>query len=118
MHGKVGSRANSSDSGDGARATSLPAIGKRPLVQQEREGAVQRVPAAPDAGNNASVAAPKSGIDKAGFIDHGDGANIRTGPAESGGKTVRNQPLPPATRVFVSGCWALGESWRVQHRVQ
>jgi len=27
----------------------------------------------------------------------------RTGPVESGGKALRDRPLPPATRVFVSG---------------
>lgn len=43
------------------------------------------------------------GINRAGFVDHSDGANIRTGPAESGGQTVTSAPLPPATRVFVSG---------------
>lgn len=46
---------------------------------------------------------PLPNINKVGFIDHSDGANIRTGPAESGGQEVREQPLPPATQLFVSG---------------
>src|SRR5512140_650043 len=41
------------------------------------------------------IAAPTAGIDKPGFIDNSDGAKIRTGPVEAGGKTVRDQPLPP-----------------------
>jgi hypothetical protein len=103
-----------------ANATAGIAAGKQPdepPVQRKasqtgkREAAVQRVPAAPGAGSNASVADPKSGINKAGFIDHGDGANIRTGPAESGGKTVRDQPLPPATRIFVSGTHPDAPQW-------
>lgn len=42
-------------------------------------------------------------INKLGFIDNSDGANIRTGPAESGGQKIRQDPLPPTTPVFVSG---------------
>jgi hypothetical protein len=138
VHGKVGGKASSIDGGDRARSTALPDIGKQTLVDQEptspterigaglprlqlrdvppggqRDAPVQRVPAAAGAGAGASpgIAAPKSGIDKTGFIDHGDGANIRTGPAESGGKTVRDQPLPPATRVFVSGTHPDAPQW-------
>jgi hypothetical protein len=86
-----------------------------PLLDQiptggQREAAVQRVPAVP-AGSNTGVAAPKGGIDKAGFIDHSDGANIRTGPKESAGTTVRDKPLPPATRVFVSGAHPDAPQW-------
>lgn len=69
------------------------------------------MPSAPGTGSSPGVAVPKSGIDKAGFIDHGDGANIRTSPAETGGKTVRDQPLPPATRVFVSGTHPDAPQW-------
>ena len=37
-----------------------------------------------------------------GFIDHGDGANIRTMPAElSGTRCLTSAPLPPGTRVTV-----------------
>lgn len=49
------------------------------------------------------AAPPVPGINKPGFIDHPDGANIRTGPAEAGGETLTPAPLPPATGVFVSG---------------
>ena len=57
------------------------------------------------------VTPPTGGINKAGFIDNSDGANIRTGPAEAGGQTVRNQPLPPATQVFVSGTHPYSPAW-------
>ncbi len=75
--------------------------------------AVQRSDAnAPQAGAAAAGSAsaqpiaidpPQAAINKPGFIDHKDGSNIRTGPAESAGVCVTAQPLPPATRVFVSG---------------
>lgn len=54
-------------------------------------------------GGAAAVDPPLPGQSAAGFIDHSDGSNIRTGPAESGGVALTDQPLPPATRVFVSG---------------
>lgn len=50
-----------------------------------------------------AVDPPAPGDNAMGFIDHSDGANIRTGPAEGGGTAMTDQPLPPATRVFVSG---------------
>lgn len=57
-----------------------------------------------EAPGQAGIASPVPPmINKAGFIDHSDGANIRTGPAESGGEPVTAAPVPPATRVFVSG---------------
>jgi hypothetical protein len=74
----------------------------------------QRKPGGPSAsagGAAPDVTPPKSGIDKAGFIDNSDGANIRTGPAESGGQKVRDQPFPPATRVFVSGTHPSAPAW-------
>lgn len=58
-----------------------------------------------------AIAAPRGDINKAGFIDHADGSNIRTGPAESGGQKVREAPLPPATRVFVSGTHPTAPDW-------
>ena len=76
--------------------------------------AVQRKPDGPSAASSdasPAVAPPKGGINKAGFIDNGDGGNIRTGPAESGGQKVRDQPLPPATRVFVSGTHPDAPQW-------
>jgi len=79
--------------------------------------AVQRAPATPTSpaagagGSGSEVTPPAAGIDKPGFIDQSDGANIRTGPAEAGGKLVRDQPLPPATRVFVSGTHPSAPQW-------
>jgi len=57
------------------------------------------------------VAAPTGGVNLPGFIDTSDGANLRTGPAEAGGKTVIDAPLPPATRVFVSGTHPSAPEW-------
>jgi hypothetical protein len=89
-----------------------------PLLDQvSRAGtsgaAVQRKPGDPSTAGGAApgVTPPKSGIDKPGFIDNSEGANIRTGPAESGGQKVRDQPLPPATRVFVSGTHPDASQW-------
>lgn len=76
--------------------------------------AVQRKPndsGTASSGPSSGVTPPMPGIDKAGFIDNSDGANIRTGPAELGGQTVRDQPLPPATRVFVSGTHPDASAW-------
>lgn len=58
-----------------------------------------------------STAAPRAGIDKIGFIDSDDGSNIRTGPAESGGQPLTAAPMPPATRVFVSGTHPASAEW-------
>jgi hypothetical protein len=57
------------------------------------------------------INSPKTAINKPGFIDHSDGSNLRTGPAEAGGATVRPLPLPPATRVFVSGVHPSAPQW-------
>ena len=59
----------------------------------------------------ATIAPPTPGIDKVGFIDQSDGANIRTGPAESGGTPLLPTPLPPATRVYVSGTHPSAPGW-------
>lgn len=69
---------------------------------------VQRAPASPGA---AEITAPVGGVNLPGFIDTSDGANLRTGPAEAGGKTVIDAPLPPATRVFVSGTHPSAPQW-------
>jgi hypothetical protein len=93
-----------------------------PLIDQmagggHSGGAVQRAPAMPASpaagagGSGSEITPPAAGIDKPGFIDQSDGANIRTGPAEAGGKLVRDQPLPPATRVFVSGTHPSAPQW-------
>jgi len=96
-----------------------PASGARGTGASQHQGGLPRLQlkdiprASPSAGagSGPEITPPKGGIDKAGFIDHGDGANIRTGPAESGGRTVRDQPLPPATRVFVSGTHPSAPHW-------
>jgi hypothetical protein len=91
-----------------------------PLLDQVAGGgvhsgaAVQRMPAvsgAAPASADPHIAPPNAGIDKPGFIDNSDGANIRTGPSEAGGQTVRDEPLPPATRVFVSGTHRSASAW-------
>jgi hypothetical protein len=53
--------------------------------------------------NPPEITPPVPGVNQIGFIDNSDGANIRTGPAEAGGQALTSAPLPPATRVFVSG---------------
>jgi uncharacterized protein DUF4157 len=74
-------------------------------------GGVQRAPASPGAVAGADIAAPTGGVNLPGFIDTSDGANLRTGTAEAGGKTVIDAPLPPATRVFVSGTHPSAPAW-------
>lgn len=74
-------------------------------------GWVQRAPASPGTAADAHIAAPAGGVNLPGFIDTSDGANLRTGPAEIGGKTVIDAPLPPATRVFVSGTHPSAPQW-------
>lgn len=58
-----------------------------------------------------AIAKPVPGINKIGFIDNSDGANIRTAPLESGGQALRPAPLPPATQVFVSGTYPQASQW-------
>jgi hypothetical protein len=99
------------------------APGKRTLVesQQARAQATGSAPVqaspAPDAsskatvGHNQTITPATPGIDKVGFIDNGEGSFLRTGPRELDGDTVRPEPLPPATRVFVSGTHPQASSW-------
>jgi hypothetical protein len=82
----------------------------------QRGAAVQRtpassVPALATSGADPQIAPPKEGIDRSGFIDNSEGANIRTGPRGAGGRTVHDKPLPPATRVFVSGTHPTAPEW-------
>lgn len=67
-------------------------------------------PRGPAAGPGA-IAKPVPGINKIGFIDNSDGANIRTGPLEAGGAALRAAPLPPATQVFVGGTYPHVPQW-------
>jgi hypothetical protein len=60
------------------------------------------------------IARPASGINKIGFVDSSDGANVRSAPAESGGQILTDEPLPATTKVFVSGVHpAAGQWWYV-----
>src|SRR5262245_47105544 len=101
------------------RAAPAQDVGKRTLVEDavtrttQAAPVVQRTPdPTPSAvGANREEALPKGGIDKPGFIDNTEGANIRSGPAEAGGRKVRDLPLPPATRVFVSGTHPDAPAW-------
>lgn len=101
------------------RAAPAQEVGKRTLVEDvlarptHVAPAVQRMPdqTASAVGTNRGAVSPKGGIDKAGFIDNTDGANIRSGAAEVGGQKVRDRPLPPATRVFVSGTHPDAPAW-------
>jgi hypothetical protein len=55
-------------------------------------------------GNRAAhVAPPEAGIDKPGFVDNS--------PIKAGGELVRDAPLPPAARVFVSGRYPSPKRW-------
>ncbi len=54
--------------------------------------------------SGSQVDAPAAAYNRAGFVDSDDGSNIRTRPAELlGSIPLTAAPLPPATRVFVSG---------------
>ena len=87
-----------------------------PLLDQlaaggQHEAAVQRSPAAIDASTGPTVTPPAAGIDRSGFIDRKDGANLHTDPIRSADTLVRDEPLPAATRVFVSGTHPHGADW-------
>jgi hypothetical protein len=123
-NGKVGGRASTDPTSHKAQP-GASAVGKRTLVETitshpaatkstPPSATLQLKPDGPIAaagGAGPAVTPPTGGINKSGFIDNSDGANIRTGPAEAGGQTVRNQPLPPATRVFVSGTHPHAPAW-------
>jgi len=96
------------------------APGKRTLVESQLARTQAHGPApvqaspAPHpatAGHDQTIAPANPGIDKIGFIDNSEGSFLRTGPRELGGDTVRPEPLPPATRVFVSGTHPQAPSW-------
>ncbi|MEJ3404895.1 hypothetical protein WDJ51_09125 [Rathayibacter sp. YIM 133350] len=71
--------------------------------------ALQREPATP-LPMSIEIPQPDAGINKVGFIDTSDGANIRSGPIDAGGAALTDNPLPPATRVFVSGTYPVNAS--------
>jgi hypothetical protein len=78
---------------------------------RHHEAVVQRSPATIGATTGPAVTPPAAGVDKTGFIDRKDGANLHTDPVGSADAKVRNEPLPPATRVFVSGTHPRGADW-------
>ncbi|HEX8114313.1 MAG TPA: DUF4157 domain-containing protein [Kofleriaceae bacterium] len=87
-----------------------------PLLDQlaaggQHEATIQRSPAITGASGGPAVTPPAAGIDKTGFIDRKDGANLHTDPIGSADALVRDKPLPPATRVFVSGTHPRGTDW-------
>jgi hypothetical protein len=115
-----------SSGASGGGSASIGIAGKQSLTERlgqrapvQPHGAVQKHEA--DAGHHVhvtgaspqpSVDEPVGGDNRPGFIDHGDGANIRNRPAELGGsKTLIPTPLPPATLVFVSGRHAQTNDW-------
>lgn len=59
----------------------------------------------------AQIVPPAAGPTGTGFIDHSDGSNVRTAPAERGGQLVHAQPLKPATRVFLNGAFPGAPDW-------
>ena len=103
------------------------APGKRTLTEQLVVPApAQRAPAHPSSGGAAGagrfahelhVAPPDAGIDKTGFIDNSKGAPIYSAPAEAGGETLRDTPLPLAARVFASGTHPEADALVVRDRV-
>lgn len=110
----------SGSSGSGGSSESVP--GKRTLTEGLPDmGALQQKPAltTPDRGAPTGDTAAQQQVDKPvvgdnqpGFIDHSDGANIRNRPAElAGSRTLLPAPLPPATRVFVSGRHPQTSEW-------
>lgn len=88
----------------------LPAL--RPFAARVSPNApIQRTPDPAVVDPATEVDRPLPGIDKPGFIDNDDGANIRSRPAELGGVKLTTSPLPPATRVFVSGRHPEAPEW-------
>jgi hypothetical protein len=102
-----------------AGESAAPLLSAYPLRTGAATIAVQRqeAPSAPGAASPAAdpaaaIDTPVPGDNRAGFIDSDDGSNIRTRPAElAGSSTLTDAPLPPATRVFVSGKHPQTDQW-------
>lgn len=108
---KVGTENATTAPGHGSAAT--PAmVGKQTLVSQLDTGTphVAGSPASAS-GSSGEVAPPTGGINQPGFIDNSMGSYLHTGPAETGAKRVVDAPVPPATRVFVSGTHPSAPEW-------
>ena len=91
--------------------------GKRSLTEQLHP-VVQLAPARPANGAGSvlasrrlQIARPQAGVDKAGFVDNSKGAPVYNKPAEADGEIIRDAPLPPTTRVFVSGTHPRLQHW-------
>lgn len=113
--------ANAHGATNAAAASILDGGGSGPLLVEAltRAGVSNRVVAGLASGDtepaavtaDGAITPPVPGVNKTGFIDHSDGANLRDGPSETGGRTVHPQPLPPATQVFVSGTYPKAPEW-------
>jgi len=88
-------------------APSSPAVSRSAPVQLAPASGTTKA----RSGDLAPVVPPEAGIDKPGFIDNSKGAQIYTAPTEAGGVRVRDEPLPPAARVFVSGTHPRLKHW-------
>ncbi|MGY2896136.1 eCIS core domain-containing protein [Deinococcus sp. UYEF24] len=107
----------------GFRASSAPIRPSSARHSRAASPSLQRAVAAPEprsaepkppspSGAAGEIAKPTPGVNKAGFIDSDDGANIRTAPAElTGSRSLTPAPLPPGTRVFVSGTHPQKPEW-------
>jgi hypothetical protein len=93
------------------RPDNIPGDGQRVSVQRAPAGHVVPGTGTSSNGSGLQITPPHTGIDKPGFIDNSEGSYIRSGPREAGGQAVRDQPLPPATRVFVSGTHPSAPAW-------
>jgi len=58
-----------------------------------------------------AIAPPEPGIFQHGFIDNSKGATMYSSPAPVGGAAVRGEPLPPASRLYVSGTHSRLKDW-------
>ncbi|GAB4518569.1 MAG: hypothetical protein Tsb0020_37150 [Haliangiales bacterium] len=94
-----------------APVSTAAAVGNDASAGGTGDAALDTSADASQAADSAGIDPPIGGINKSGFIDHSDGSNIRTGPAEAGGRALTAEPLPPATRVFVSGRHPQAPSW-------
>ena len=93
------------------RPDNVPGGGQRVSVQRAPAGHAGPAAGTSSNGPGLPITPPHTGIDKPGFIDNSEGSYIRSGPREAGGQTVRDQPLPPATRVFVTGTHPSAPAW-------
>lgn len=86
-----------------------------PLTSGRRSLALQRAATSrsqPLSTTIDTIATPKPGINRVGFVKNTDGANIRTAPAElPGSRSLTTPALPPGTKVFISGTHPQKPEW-------